>query len=202
MFLTAEDVQKQINRSCDDGPPVDRWSDPGALCRPQLVNKMQQGECLYRDQRCHSPWASLFIWAVLQNRSEMAVYFWEMVRLTWDTFCLCGVGFNTSRAPDLQPVLSLCFSVRPGSRCWALWAAVSCSENFLNLRVRRRTSWPWRSWLRGSRTWLTVSRTTGRTVGSVGVYREPKSVVLKPRNSLHFWSSSSLVLKFWDFLDA
>uniref|UniRef100_A0A8C5FUE4 Transient receptor potential cation channel, subfamily M, member 4a n=1 Tax=Gadus morhua TaxID=8049 RepID=A0A8C5FUE4_GADMO len=36
------------------------------------------GDCLYRDQRCLSPWASLFIWAVLQNRSEMAVYFWEM----------------------------------------------------------------------------------------------------------------------------
>ncbi|XP_027137389.1 transient receptor potential cation channel subfamily M member 4a isoform X2 [Larimichthys crocea] len=42
------------------------------------VNKMQQEECLYRDQRCLSPWASLFIWAVLQNRSEMAVSFWEM----------------------------------------------------------------------------------------------------------------------------
>ncbi|XP_074553310.1 transient receptor potential cation channel subfamily M member 4a [Halichoeres trimaculatus] len=42
------------------------------------VNKMLIGECLYRDQRCLSPWTALFIWAVLQNRSEMAVYFWEM----------------------------------------------------------------------------------------------------------------------------
>ncbi|XP_056143256.1 transient receptor potential cation channel subfamily M member 4a isoform X2 [Lampris incognitus] len=42
------------------------------------VNKLLLGECPYRDQRCLSPWASLFIWAVLQNRSEMAVYFWEM----------------------------------------------------------------------------------------------------------------------------
>ncbi|XP_070778552.1 transient receptor potential cation channel subfamily M member 4a isoform X2 [Enoplosus armatus] len=42
------------------------------------VNKMLLGECVYRDQRCLSPWAALFIWAVLQNRSEMAVYFWEM----------------------------------------------------------------------------------------------------------------------------
>ncbi|CAJ1076631.1 transient receptor potential cation channel subfamily M member 4a [Xyrichtys novacula] len=42
------------------------------------VNKMLMGECLYRDQRCLSPWAALFIWAVLQNRSEMAIYFWEM----------------------------------------------------------------------------------------------------------------------------
>ncbi|XP_062858677.1 transient receptor potential cation channel subfamily M member 4-like [Trichomycterus rosablanca] len=32
----------------------------------------------YRGDKCPHPWASLFIWAVLQNRSEMAVYFWEM----------------------------------------------------------------------------------------------------------------------------
>ncbi|KAM9844202.1 transient receptor potential cation channel subfamily M member 4a [Aulostomus maculatus] len=42
------------------------------------INKMLQGECVYRNQRCLSPWAALFIWAILQNRSEMAVYFWEM----------------------------------------------------------------------------------------------------------------------------
>uniref|UniRef100_A0A673AXR3 Transient receptor potential cation channel subfamily M member 4-like n=1 Tax=Sphaeramia orbicularis TaxID=375764 RepID=A0A673AXR3_9TELE len=42
------------------------------------VNKMLLGECLYREQRCLSPWSALFIWAVLQNRSEMAIYFWEM----------------------------------------------------------------------------------------------------------------------------
>uniref|UniRef100_A0A673VPM0 Transient receptor potential cation channel, subfamily M, member 4a n=1 Tax=Salmo trutta TaxID=8032 RepID=A0A673VPM0_SALTR len=42
------------------------------------VNKLLLGDCLYREQRCVYPWAFLFIWAVLQNRSEMAVYFWEM----------------------------------------------------------------------------------------------------------------------------
>ncbi|XP_068452218.1 transient receptor potential cation channel subfamily M member 4a [Clinocottus analis] len=42
------------------------------------VNKMLLGECVYRSQRCLSPWAALFIWAVLQNRCEMSVYFWEM----------------------------------------------------------------------------------------------------------------------------
>ncbi|KAG7505818.1 transient receptor potential cation channel subfamily M member 4-like [Solea senegalensis] len=42
------------------------------------VNKMLLGECMYRNQRCLSPWAALFIWAVLQNRREMALYFWEM----------------------------------------------------------------------------------------------------------------------------
>ncbi|KAM9784085.1 transient receptor potential cation channel subfamily M member 4a isoform 1-T1 [Syngnathus typhle] len=42
------------------------------------VIKLLQGKCAYRDQRCQSPWAALFIWAILQNRSEMAIYFWEM----------------------------------------------------------------------------------------------------------------------------
>ncbi|XP_037545243.1 transient receptor potential cation channel subfamily M member 4a [Nematolebias whitei] len=42
------------------------------------VNKLLQGECSYRDQYCLTPWAALFIWAVLQNRKEMAIYFWEM----------------------------------------------------------------------------------------------------------------------------
>ncbi|XP_071763453.1 transient receptor potential cation channel subfamily M member 4-like isoform X1 [Centroberyx gerrardi] len=42
------------------------------------ASKLLRGDCLYRDQRCLFPWASLFIWAVLQNRSEMAVFFWEM----------------------------------------------------------------------------------------------------------------------------
>ncbi|XP_056152863.1 transient receptor potential cation channel subfamily M member 4-like isoform X2 [Lampris incognitus] len=40
--------------------------------------KLLRGDCVYREQRCLYPWASLFIWAVLQNRSEMAVFFWEM----------------------------------------------------------------------------------------------------------------------------
>uniref|UniRef100_A0A665UD19 Transient receptor potential cation channel subfamily M member 4-like n=1 Tax=Echeneis naucrates TaxID=173247 RepID=A0A665UD19_ECHNA len=49
-------------------------STPGVIYRSVLL----LGECLYRDQRCLSPWAALFIWAILQNRREMAVYFWEM----------------------------------------------------------------------------------------------------------------------------
>nr|XP_029491144.1 transient receptor potential cation channel subfamily M member 4-like isoform X3 [Oncorhynchus nerka] len=42
------------------------------------MKKLLLEECPYKEQRCLSPWASLFIWAVLQNRGEMAVYFWEM----------------------------------------------------------------------------------------------------------------------------
>ncbi|XP_076852322.1 transient receptor potential cation channel subfamily M member 4-like isoform X2 [Brachyhypopomus gauderio] len=54
--------------------------EPGASFRKALrhVTKLLQGDCAYRHQRCAYPWASLFIWAVLQNRSEMAMFFWEM----------------------------------------------------------------------------------------------------------------------------
>ncbi|XP_061604550.1 transient receptor potential cation channel subfamily M member 4a isoform X1 [Phyllopteryx taeniolatus] len=55
--------------------------DPKTSNRKTLrqVIKLLQGKCAYRDQHCQSPWVALFIWAVLQNRSEMAIYFWEMV---------------------------------------------------------------------------------------------------------------------------
>ncbi|XP_022598322.1 transient receptor potential cation channel subfamily M member 4-like [Seriola dumerili] len=42
------------------------------------ASKLLRGDCLYRERRCLFPWASLFIWAVLQNRSNMATFFWEM----------------------------------------------------------------------------------------------------------------------------
>ncbi|XP_068610310.1 transient receptor potential cation channel subfamily M member 4-like [Brachionichthys hirsutus] len=42
------------------------------------ASKLLRGDCLYREKRCLFPWASLFVWAVLQNRSEMATFFWEM----------------------------------------------------------------------------------------------------------------------------
>lgn len=42
------------------------------------VNKLLLNESTYRRQRCTSPWISLFIWAVLQNRREMSLYFWKM----------------------------------------------------------------------------------------------------------------------------
>uniref|UniRef100_A0A8C2YXA9 Transient receptor potential cation channel, subfamily M, member 4b, tandem duplicate 1 n=1 Tax=Cyclopterus lumpus TaxID=8103 RepID=A0A8C2YXA9_CYCLU len=42
------------------------------------ASKLLRGECLYREKRCLFPWASLFVWSVLQNRSEMATFFWEM----------------------------------------------------------------------------------------------------------------------------
>nr|XP_004571459.2 transient receptor potential cation channel subfamily M member 4 isoform X1 [Maylandia zebra] len=42
------------------------------------ASKVLRGHCMYQDLPCPHPWASLFLWAVLQNRSEMALYFWEM----------------------------------------------------------------------------------------------------------------------------
>uniref|UniRef100_A0A8K9XUJ1 Transient receptor potential cation channel, subfamily M, member 4a n=1 Tax=Oncorhynchus mykiss TaxID=8022 RepID=A0A8K9XUJ1_ONCMY len=69
------------------------WDILGDVCEPfyysllgldqsastrRALKVLLQGDCSYREQSCLYPWASLFIWAVLQNRSEMAIYFWEM----------------------------------------------------------------------------------------------------------------------------
>uniref|UniRef100_A0A673M6V9 Transient receptor potential cation channel subfamily M member 4-like n=1 Tax=Sinocyclocheilus rhinocerous TaxID=307959 RepID=A0A673M6V9_9TELE len=43
--------------------------------------KVLKEECLYRQNMCKDPWLCLFLWAVLQNRGEMAIFCWEMV--TW-----------------------------------------------------------------------------------------------------------------------
>nr|XP_020461959.1 transient receptor potential cation channel subfamily M member 4-like [Monopterus albus] len=42
------------------------------------ASKLLRGDRSYRKEPCLFPWHSLFIWAVLQNRSEMATFFWEM----------------------------------------------------------------------------------------------------------------------------
>ncbi|KAM4535007.1 transient receptor potential cation channel subfamily M member 4-like [Fundulus diaphanus] len=44
------------------------------------IKKILQEKCTYRNESCPSPWAALFIWAVLQNRAEMAIFFWEMTK--------------------------------------------------------------------------------------------------------------------------
>ncbi|XP_076843959.1 transient receptor potential cation channel subfamily M member 4-like [Brachyhypopomus gauderio] len=42
------------------------------------LTRVLKEEIGYRNKKCPHPWAALFIWAVLQNRREMAIYFWEM----------------------------------------------------------------------------------------------------------------------------
>ncbi|XP_066499045.1 transient receptor potential cation channel subfamily M member 5-like isoform X2 [Hoplias malabaricus] len=72
------------------------WDIFGGICQPfyygplnlepevsnrraaKHVNKLQEDDCPYGKLPCAHPWVSLFIWAVLQNRSDMAIYFWEM----------------------------------------------------------------------------------------------------------------------------
>ncbi|KAI4872623.1 hypothetical protein NFI96_024587 [Prochilodus magdalenae] len=56
------------------------------------VNKLLQGEWTYGKKACVSPWAALFIWAVLQNRSDMAIYFWEMAgESVLSALCACKI---------------------------------------------------------------------------------------------------------------
>ncbi|XP_051995251.1 transient receptor potential cation channel subfamily M member 4-like [Xyrauchen texanus] len=54
--------------------------DQGVNLRQAMkhVNTLLLGKSPYQQQHCASPWVNLFIWAVLQNRREMAIYFWEM----------------------------------------------------------------------------------------------------------------------------
>ncbi|XP_051572707.1 transient receptor potential cation channel subfamily M member 4-like isoform X2 [Myxocyprinus asiaticus] len=54
--------------------------DQGVNLRKAMkhVNMLLLGKSPYQQQHCASPWVNLFIWAVLQNRREMAIYFWEM----------------------------------------------------------------------------------------------------------------------------
>ncbi|KAG9264139.1 transient receptor potential cation channel subfamily M member 4 [Astyanax mexicanus] len=65
--------------------------DPGASNRKaaKQLNKLQ-ADGAYGKRSCNHPWASLFIWAVLQNRSEMAIYFWEMAgESVLSALCAC-----------------------------------------------------------------------------------------------------------------
>ncbi|XP_053120633.1 transient receptor potential cation channel subfamily M member 4 [Hemicordylus capensis] len=39
---------------------------------------LPNGDSMYRTELSPNPWSDLFIWAVLLNRREMAMYFWEM----------------------------------------------------------------------------------------------------------------------------
>ncbi|XP_050979815.1 transient receptor potential cation channel subfamily M member 4-like [Labeo rohita] len=42
------------------------------------VCKFLKEDCFYRQNMCKDPWLCLFLWAVLQNRGEMAIFCWEM----------------------------------------------------------------------------------------------------------------------------
>ncbi|KAI4888581.1 hypothetical protein NFI96_021058 [Prochilodus magdalenae] len=59
----------------------DRLGVEGIRSKRKTIKKLftvLKEDNAYKKKRCPHPWASLLIWAVLQNRGEMAVYFWEM----------------------------------------------------------------------------------------------------------------------------
>ncbi|XP_053308236.1 transient receptor potential cation channel subfamily M member 4-like [Spea bombifrons] len=52
-----------------------------SVSRRHSSNKTQQlnsSTQSYEKKKSQNPWTDLFIWAILQNRDEMATYFWEM----------------------------------------------------------------------------------------------------------------------------
>ncbi|MGH0127357.1 UNVERIFIED_CONTAM: hypothetical protein FKN15_039387 [Acipenser sinensis] len=48
------------------------WRERASISRVSHVQKAS----LNMNQKCENPWRDLFLWAVLQNRQEMANYFW------------------------------------------------------------------------------------------------------------------------------
>ncbi|OCT71002.1 hypothetical protein XELAEV_180379155mg, partial [Xenopus laevis] len=52
----------------------------GNITRRHSAKKAQEHITVekYEPKKSTSPWIDLFIWAILQNRDEMASYFWEM----------------------------------------------------------------------------------------------------------------------------
>ncbi|XP_069803260.1 transient receptor potential cation channel subfamily M member 4-like isoform X2 [Dendropsophus ebraccatus] len=52
----------------------------GSVSKKNSSNKCHSGSTdqRYENKKSTTPWIDLFIWAVLQNRDEMATYFWEM----------------------------------------------------------------------------------------------------------------------------
>ncbi|XP_041649202.1 transient receptor potential cation channel subfamily M member 4-like [Cheilinus undulatus] len=64
------------------------WNLTGDVCQPfyhlqgrdhnTSAGEMCKEENSEKNDSCPSPWSALFIWAVLLNRAEMALYFWEM----------------------------------------------------------------------------------------------------------------------------
>ena len=51
------------------------------------------------NQRSEDPWRDLFLWAVLQNRHEMATYFWAMVWRARGGLGVPGGWEDTGRGP-------------------------------------------------------------------------------------------------------
>lgn len=124
---------------------------PASFHLSQRASKLLRGDCLYRERRCLFPWASLFIWAVLQNRSEMATFFWEMVNLQKSlTHNRCLIWRS------VFALTSLAVSCRQGSLCSALWVAVRCWGKYPKWRLRPKPNCPWKSWPRSLRTWHMV----------------------------------------------
>uniref|UniRef100_A0A673AJU4 Transient receptor potential cation channel subfamily M member 4-like n=1 Tax=Sphaeramia orbicularis TaxID=375764 RepID=A0A673AJU4_9TELE len=86
---TLSTHQESPSKSAAEKMQVLEWL-MGDVCRPFYYEAVGLGQISSRRRaikvllssvtlrRCLYPWASLFIWAVLQNRNEMATFFWEM----------------------------------------------------------------------------------------------------------------------------
>lgn len=94
------------------------------------------------NQKSENPWRDLFLWAVLQNRHEMATYFWAMVSRGRGS----SVGAGEGRPPETG-------SPRARKVWQPLWLPAKSSKRCRTWRRRPRqpepcarrstSSWPW-----------------------------------------------------------
>lgn len=75
------------------------------------------------EERCEHPWRDLFLWAVLQNRQQMANFFWAMVSPSLASF---------------SPIGSSSRSVQPrGAASFNQWQA-NCAERWQKRKKEKR----------------------------------------------------------------
>ena len=72
--------------------PLPRADTPALQERGLARRPSGQKGLLDLNQRSEDPWRDLFLWAVLQNRHEMATYFWAMVRRAEGAWGSRGAG--------------------------------------------------------------------------------------------------------------
>lgn len=78
---TCVTVIRRIYNNCVEQVVIFHWSNV-------FQEKPAKGRLFHTqknlaelEERCEHPWRDLFLWAVLQNRQQMANYFWAMVSL-------------------------------------------------------------------------------------------------------------------------
>ncbi|XP_018419867.1 PREDICTED: transient receptor potential cation channel subfamily M member 4 [Nanorana parkeri] len=80
LFEVAKVLRELMGDVCSPFYTIVPVNTKNSVSRRNSSNKANQGngDPKYYNKKSVSPWIDLFIWAILQNRDDMATYFWEM----------------------------------------------------------------------------------------------------------------------------